>query len=76
LLSSPAIQFKGTGWYVTDYAQKGKSAKTDSSTDAKAAAGTSDAATKTESTGKGEAGGKGDAAAKPPSSTATSGAKD
>ena len=22
LLSSPAIQFKGTGWYVTDYAQK------------------------------------------------------
>ena len=27
--SSPAIQFKGTGWYITDYAQKGKS---DSST--------------------------------------------
>lgn len=25
LLSSPAIQFKGTGWYITDYAQKGKS---------------------------------------------------
>jgi len=25
LLSSPAIQFKGTGWYVTDYSQKGKS---------------------------------------------------
>jgi putative FmdB family regulatory protein len=25
LMSSPAIQFKGTGWYVTDYAQKGKS---------------------------------------------------
>jgi putative FmdB family regulatory protein len=23
LLSSPAIQFKGTGWYVTDYARKG-----------------------------------------------------
>jgi putative FmdB family regulatory protein len=22
--SSPAIQFKGTGWYVTDYAGKGK----------------------------------------------------
>ena len=22
LLSSPAIQFKGTGWYVTDYAKK------------------------------------------------------
>ena len=24
LLSSPTIQFKGSGWYVTDYAQKGK----------------------------------------------------
>ena len=23
LISSPAIQFKGTGWYVTDYAHKG-----------------------------------------------------
>ncbi len=22
LLSSPAIQFKGTGWYITDYAKK------------------------------------------------------
>jgi putative FmdB family regulatory protein len=25
LQSSPAIQFKGTGWYITDYAQKAKS---------------------------------------------------
>jgi putative FmdB family regulatory protein len=25
LLSSPAIQFKGTGWYITDYARKGDS---------------------------------------------------
>jgi putative FmdB family regulatory protein len=25
LISSPAIQFKGSGWYITDYAQKGKS---------------------------------------------------
>jgi putative FmdB family regulatory protein len=23
LVSSPAIQFKGTGWYVTDYGRKG-----------------------------------------------------
>ena len=22
LLSAPAVQFKGTGWYVTDYARK------------------------------------------------------
>ena len=25
LLSAPAIQFKGTGWYITDYARKGGS---------------------------------------------------
>lgn len=25
LLSAPAVQFKGSGWYVTDYAAKGKS---------------------------------------------------
>jgi putative FmdB family regulatory protein len=25
LLSSPAFQFKGTGWYITDYARKGTS---------------------------------------------------
>ena len=24
LLSAPAIQFKGSGWYVTDYAKKGQ----------------------------------------------------
>jgi len=36
LLSSPAIQFKGSGWYITDYARKGgksDSAKTDSGKD-------------------------------------------
>jgi putative FmdB family regulatory protein len=27
LLSSPAIQFKGSGWYITDYSQKGKSSE-------------------------------------------------
>ncbi len=38
LMSSPAIQFKGSGWYITDYARKdgtksdgGSPAKTDSS---------------------------------------------
>lgn len=27
MISAPAIQFKGTGWYVTDYSNKGKKAK-------------------------------------------------
>jgi putative FmdB family regulatory protein len=26
LISSPAIQFKGNGWYITDYAKKGSPA--------------------------------------------------
>lgn len=37
-LSAPAIQFKGSGWYVTDYASKatkGEKTESESSTDAK-----------------------------------------
>jgi putative FmdB family regulatory protein len=30
LPSAPAIQFKGTGWYITDYARKGGNGKGDS----------------------------------------------
>ncbi len=29
LLSAPAVQFKGAGWYVTDYARKGSGAPKD-----------------------------------------------
>ena len=32
LMSSPAIQFKGSGWYITDYSQKGKAGSESSST--------------------------------------------
>ena len=35
LLSSPAIQFKGTGWYITDYARKSGSAAGSNSSGAK-----------------------------------------
>jgi len=34
LLSSPAIQFKGAGWYVTDYARKSSGSDGDSATGA------------------------------------------
>lgn len=37
-ISAPAIQFKGSGWYVTDYASKatkGEKSESESSTDAK-----------------------------------------
>lgn len=30
LLSPPAIQFKGSGWYVTDYAKSGSNGKSES----------------------------------------------
>jgi len=33
LISAPAVQFKGSGWYVTDYANKGAGAKGNESGD-------------------------------------------
>ena len=30
VITAPAVQFKGSGWYVTDYAKKGASAATSS----------------------------------------------
>ena len=50
LLSSPAIQFKGTGWYVTDYARSGKKDPADAG-DSKAAKA-SDGASKSEKSEK------------------------
>ncbi len=46
LLSPPAVQFKGSGWYVTDYARKGSAptssdgSKTESKSESKAEAKT------------------------------------
>jgi putative FmdB family regulatory protein len=51
LLSSPAIQFKGSGWYVTDYARK--SASTDSGKTPSTESSSSSAAT-TAGTGSSE----------------------
>ena len=50
LMSSPAIQFKGSGWYITDYAQKGKSASSGEggSSSEKAESAKSDTATKSD----------------------------
>ena len=30
MISAPAVQFKGSGWYVTDYAKKSHAASSDS----------------------------------------------
>jgi putative FmdB family regulatory protein len=54
LQSSPAIQFKGSGWYITDYSQKGKAGKestgTSTTDDAKPTSG-GDAAVGTKTPG-------------------------
>jgi putative FmdB family regulatory protein len=69
LQSSPAIQFKGSGWYITDYSQKGKPEGAAKSQNEKT--GTADAASS--ETPKTET--KSDTAAKPESSTAAAPAK-
>jgi putative FmdB family regulatory protein len=59
LLSAPAVQFKGSGWYVTDYAKKGPSTgassgdgKAPSSSETKAGTAKADAAPSKDSSGK------------------------
>jgi putative FmdB family regulatory protein len=59
LLSSPAIQFKGSGWYITDYARKGQTAS-----------GKGDKEGKSDSSGGGES--KDASAAKEPAKSETS----
>ena len=40
LLSSPAIQFKGSGWYITDYAKKSSPTESSGSKPSSSEAGT------------------------------------
>jgi len=42
LLSAPAVQFKGTGWYVTDYAKKSGGSTSPASSDKSDKSATSD----------------------------------
>lgn len=56
LLSAPAVQFKGSGWYVTDYAKKGgsssgvKAESSDGKADATKDSGKKDSKAKADST--------------------------
>ena len=55
LVSASAIQFRGTGWYVTDYAKKGSGAEADKSSDGKdAKSDKSDKSDKTDKTKSGD----------------------
>jgi putative FmdB family regulatory protein len=60
LLSAPAIQFKGTGWYITDYARSGsgekKASGKDGGTEGGKESGSKDAA-KSDSGGTPKSGG-------------------
>ena len=47
LISSPAFQFKGSGWYATDYARKGEGKEAKDAKDAKDAKETKDSSTST-----------------------------
>jgi putative FmdB family regulatory protein len=60
LLSAPAVQFKGTGWYVTDYAgKKTGSDKSDSADQGSSDKGSSDKAGSSEKGGSNNESGKG-----------------
>jgi putative FmdB family regulatory protein len=68
MISAPAVQFKGSGWYVTDYAKKGSSAsKSESKSDSdgkgdsakESGSKDKDSGTKKETKTKAESGSKG-----------------
>lgn len=44
VISAPAVQFKGSGWYVTDYAKKGSSSGSSSSASSDSSEGDSSSA--------------------------------
>jgi len=54
LLHAPAVQFKGTGWYVTDYARKGGAAEPSKKEAHAAESGAAPAKEKTEAKPKSE----------------------
>ena len=68
LMSSPAIQFKGSGFYITDYPKGDKGSAPKSDGGKKAAAEKADASPKTDTGGKG--GSSGDGASNTPSTPA------
>jgi putative FmdB family regulatory protein len=76
LPSSPAIQFKGTGWYITDYAKKSGTDAGKSASSEKSDGGKSDASSGTKSdASKADAGG-GTSKDTPATATAPSPAKE
>jgi putative FmdB family regulatory protein len=75
LLSAPAFQLKGTGWYITDYARGGKSGNAESGTakDASGAESKSADGSKSESTKSGDKSETKTSSSEPASGTTKSG---
>lgn len=67
LLSSPAIQFKGSGWYITDYARAGKSEGQKDSSSASSGETKTESKTETKTESKSES--KTDTKPAPPSTS-------
>jgi putative FmdB family regulatory protein len=65
LISASAIQFKGAGWYVNDYAGKGGAKKADGAADAPAAGSDTSAAKESKTETKSSDGGATSAPAAP-----------
>jgi putative FmdB family regulatory protein len=65
LIAPPALQFKGSGWYITDYSDKGKS-KTESGSSEKKGSAAKPAAESTPSTGTTSTEKKTDSGGSPP----------
>ena len=68
LISSPAIQFKGSGWYITDYARSSGSKAKDGAGEGGSTPGSAEG-------GKGDGSGKSDAPSKADSAKPDGGAK-
>ena len=69
LISSPAVQFKGSGWYVTDYGSKKGAPSGGGKSEA---GGKSEGSGKSDGGGKAEGGGEGKGADKSSSSSSSS----
>jgi putative FmdB family regulatory protein len=65
LVSSPAFQFKGSGWYITDYAKKGSNSSSDTGTKETASPAKPESGSSDTSSGSTEKTTKTDTAAKP-----------
>jgi len=70
VVSAPAVQFKGSGWYVTDYAKKGSASASSSSSENESSAKEAKEAKEEKKDAKSDKDGKGDKKDEKPKSEA------